>query len=335
MKVLITGASGFIGGFLVEEALGRGYETWAGVRAGSNLSRLKDPAIRFIDLKYNDPEGLARQLEGFAAQEGGWDYVIHNAGVTKTVHPGDFSRINAGYTGRLIEALVSSGCQPKKFVLMSSLGAYGPGDEKLTPLHTGAPQRPGSLYGKSKLEAENLLRSQSHFPYIILYPTGVYGPGDKDYFAEIKSIHSGFDFTAGLRTQHISFIYVKDLARAAFLALESEAAINKRYFVSDGFNYTDTEFASLIREILGKKHLLRIRIPIGLVRIACLCSEWVGKLQGQAMTLNSDKYHILKGRNWLCDSLPIREDLSFTPAYPLKKGLEEAIAWYKAEGWLS
>ncbi|MDR1937785.1 MAG: NAD(P)-dependent oxidoreductase [Tannerellaceae bacterium] len=334
-KILITGASGFIGGFLVEEALEKGYETWAGVRRGSSRAHLQDPRIRFIDLNYADEKMLVRQLTDFAGQNGAWDYVIHNAGLTKTTDSKEFSRVNAGYTRNLIEALEAAGCQPAKFLLMSSLSSYGKGDEQSwNPIRPDDPQLPDSLYGKSKLEAECLVRRQSYFPYVILRPTGVYGPGEKDYFMEIKSIQSGFDFTAGLTPQRISFVYVKDLARAALLTLENEAIANRHYFVSDGYAYTDTEFARLIQDVLGKKRLLRVRMPMGLVFIACLCSEWIGKLRGKSMTLNQDKYFILKGRNWICDSAPLWRDLSTTPAYDLRRGLEESIAWYRRQGWL-
>ena len=81
-KILITGASGFIGGFLVKEALERGYETWAGVRSTSSRANLQDKRIRFIDLKYSDRELLTVQLADFVREHGPWDYVIHNAGLT-------------------------------------------------------------------------------------------------------------------------------------------------------------------------------------------------------------------------------------------------------------
>jgi nucleoside-diphosphate-sugar epimerase len=334
-RILITGASGFIGGFLVEEALRRGYETWAGVRAGSNRSHLQDARIRFIDLKYSKKEALTEQLTAFAGEHGAWDYVIHNAGVTKVVNKADFSRVNAGYTIHLIEALEAAGCKPEKFLLMSSLSTYGKGDEKnFTPIRLGDPQLPDTAYGRSKLEAEYHLAHQSYFPYIILRPTGVYGPGDKDYFMEIKSVKSGFDLAIGFTPQRITFIYVKDLATAAFLALENEQIRNKHYFVADGDVYTDTEFAGEIKAILGKKFVCHARIPAGLVYIACVGSAWIGRLLKKSMTLNSDKYRILKQRNWICDVGPLQDDTGFTPAYPLRKGLEESIAWYKKEGWL-
>lgn len=335
MKILITGASGFIGGFLVEEALRRGYETWAGIRSSSSRDNLKDERIHFIDLKYNNHEALARQLEEFVAEHGTWDYIIHNAGLTKTPDKKNFFRINADYTINFIEALSIAGCKPKKFLLMSSLSSYGCGDEiNFSPIRLDDPQKPNTAYGKSKQEAENFLRHQKHFPYIILRPTGVYGPGEKDYFMEIKSIQSGFDFAVGSVPQRITFIYVKDLATVVFLALENEAIRNRHYFVADGDVHTDESFARTIQDILQKKHVLHARIPLGLVNIACHCSEWIGKLLNKSMTLNTDKYIILKQRNWICDVKPLKEELNFTPAYPLKRGLEESIEWYHKEGWL-
>jgi nucleoside-diphosphate-sugar epimerase len=334
-KILITGASGFIGGFLVDEALAGGYETWAGVRASASRTRLQDPRIRFINLKYDSKESLTRQLADIAGKQGPWDYVVHNAGLTKTLNRKDFFRVNADYTRNLVDALADAGCKPRKFLLMSSLSSYGEGNSHtLEPIRPDDPQKPESDYGKSKLQAESILRNQSHFPYVILRPTGVYGPGEKDYFMEIKSIQSGFDFTAGLHPQHISFIYVKDLARAVMMAMENEAIANAHYFVSDGKTYTDTGFARLIQDILGKKHLLRVRIPLTLVFLACLCSEQAGRLRGKSTTLNRDKYLILKGRNWTCDATPLWHDLNTAPAYDLRRGLTESIQWYQREGWL-
>lgn len=335
MKLLITGASGFIGGFLVEEALRRGYEVWAGIRASSSRENLQDKRIRFIDLKYSNPKALTAQLAEFAAKEGAWDYIIHNAGLTKALNKKDFFRINAENTHHFIESLSAANCKPKKFLLMSSLSSYGRGDEEtFRPIRLSDPQLPDTAYGKSKLEAESYVRTQYYFPYVILRPTGVYGPGEKDYFMEIKSVQSGLDFAVGFTPQRITFIYVKDLATAAFLALENEAIRNRHYFVADGDVHTDESFARMIQDILQKKRVLHARIPMGLVHVACHCSEWIGRLLKKSMTLNTDKYIILKQRNWICDVAPLREELGFTPAYPLRKGLEESIEWYRKEGWL-
>lgn len=334
-KILITGASGFIGGFLVQGALEWGYEVWAGVRATSSRANLQDKRIHFINLPYADREALTQLLKAFAEEQGGWHYIIHNAGLTKTWNKQAFFRVNATYTNNLIESIAAAGCLPEKFLLMSSLSSYGGGDEQtFRPISADDPQLPDTVYGQSKLDAENYLRQQSYFSYVILRPTGVYGPGEKDYYLDIKSIQAGFNFTVGFTPQQITFIYVKDLVTAAFLALENERIRNRHYFVADGDVYTDESFARMVQDILGKRWVWHARIPLPLVHAICFCNDWIARLRKKAVTLNSDKYRILKRRNWICDVTPLREELGFAPSYPLRRGLEETIAWYKEKGWL-
>jgi Nucleoside-diphosphate-sugar epimerases len=334
-RILITGASGFIGGFLVEEALQRGYEVWAGVRSGSSRDNLQDERIRFINLHYDDVNVLTEQLRQIVSSSGAFHYVIHNAGITKALDTSAFYKINALYTYKLIEALAEAECKPEKFLLMSSLSSYGPVSEySLRPIRLDDEQHPDTAYGKSKLEAELFLQAQTYFPYIILRPTGVYGPGDKDYLMEIKSIKSGFDMKVGMKPQNITFIYVKDLAVAAFLALENSSIHNSSYFVADGDVYTDNEFAVIIKRLLGKKFVFNMRIPLWMCYLACACSEIFGIISGKVMTLNTDKYKILKQRNWICETEPIQKDLNFISKYNLKEGLKETIHCNKESGLL-
>ncbi|MDR1407643.1 MAG: NAD(P)-dependent oxidoreductase [Tannerella sp.] len=325
-KVLITGANGFIGRHIVCEALARGYGVWAGVRAVSSLAHLPQDRIHRMNLEYGDPQALTGQLSQFVHEHGAWDYVVHNAGLTKTTHPRDFFHVNAVCTHHLLEALARANCRPRKFLLMSSLGACGAGNQDtLRPIGLDDPQQPDTVYGKSKLMAENHVRAQQDFPYVILRPTGVYGPGDTDYLMEINSIRAGFDFAVGRQPQHLTFIYVKDLASVVFDTLENAAITNRSFFVADGDVHTDAEFARTIQDILQKKHVFRLRIPLWLAWWACICFEGVGRLTGRAMTLNSDKYKILRQRNWICDTGPLHRETGFTPAYNLRRGLEETI----------
>ncbi|MDR2042368.1 MAG: NAD-dependent epimerase/dehydratase family protein [Tannerella sp.] len=325
-KVLITGAGGFIGRFLVEEALRRGYEVWAGIRATSSRAHLPQDRVRFIELKYDDPPALTAQLATHVREHGAWQYVVHNAGLTKTVRRENFALVNAEYTRRVLEALEGAGCRPQKFLLMSSLSSYGAGDEKTRrPIAREDVRRPETAYGESKRLAEDYVERQTAIPWVILCPTGVYGPGERDYRMEIQSIRAGFDFAAGRAPQYLSFIYVKDLAEVVFRALENPAGRNCRYLVSDGKTYSDTEFARLVQQLTGRKHVLRLRLPLWVVFLCCLFSEGFGRLTGRAMTLNIDKYRILKRRNWTCDSEPLRRELGFSPAFDLRRGLEETL----------
>ena len=334
-RILITGASGFIGGFLVEEALRRGYDVWAGIRPGSSRVHLIDERIRFINLQYEDEDALTKQLCEVVTQSGAWHYVVHNAGITKTLHTKDFHKINAHYVSALIESLEKAGCKPEKFLLMSSLGSYGPvAEQSSRPIRIDDEQRPDSEYGKSKLQAELFLKKQTCFPYIIFCPTGVYGPGDKDYLMEMKSIQSGFDLKAGMKPQLLTFIYVKDLVTATFLALENPALLNASYFIADGDTYTDNEFAGIVKKLLGKRFVFTMRIPLWICYFACLCSELTGKILNKTMTLNRDKYKILRQRNWVCETKRTSRELEFIPQYNLNEGLEETIYFNKTHGLL-
>ena len=322
-KILVTGAGGFIGGFIVEEALRRGYETWAGVRASTNKEYLKDENIKFVDLKFNDNEQLKKQLSEQKEKFGAWDYIVHNLGVTKCKNPEDFDLINYGFVKNFTEALIETETVPKQFIMMSSLGAWGIGDETgFTPIRQSDVPHPNTRYGKSKLKAEQHLYSLSNFPYVIMRPTGVYGPREKDYYLMMKTIKFGFDFSVGYKKQLITFIYVRDLVKAIFLAID-KGVKQRGYFISDGGAYT-----------MGKRFVIPIRLPLVFLKIVSYCAEFFASLTGSASTLNRDKYNIMKQRNWICDITPLQKELEFEPDYPLEKGVYETVNWYKKSGWL-
>ena len=333
-SILITGAGGFIGGFLVEEALKRGYDTWAAVRSTTSREFLKDERIHFIELDYEEEENLEKTLNDHKAEWGRWDYIVHNLGVTKSTNYLDFERVNYGYLRALVDALQDTGMVPDVFLLMSSLSVMGPGDEKNynTIMPTDVPM-PNTFYGVSKLKAETYLRSVEGFPYTIFRCTGVYGPHEKDYYLMIKSIKRGFDFSVGFDKQMLTFIYVKDLVTGVMDALE-RGPLRKAYFISEPRAYTQQEFRKIVCEELGKKFVIPVTCPLWLVKVVCNVAEWVGKVTLKPSTLNRDKFKILKQRNWQCDTSESQRDFDFNPKYPLREGIREAIAWYRKAGWL-
>ena len=336
MKILVTGASGFIGSFIVEEALKRGFETWAAVRKSSSREYLQDERIRFIELNFSSKEQLVEQLRG---QE--FDYVVHAAGVTKCLNKADFRRINTEGTKNLVTALLELQMPLKRFVFVSSLSVFGAIREQ-QPYEeireTDRPQ-PNTAYGRSKLEAEEWLESEKgkvkseKFPYVILRPTGVYGPREKDYFIMAKSIKQHSDFAVGYKRQDITFVYVTDVVQAVFLALE-KGQTGRKYFLSDGQVYQSTTFSDLIHEELGRPWWIRITAPVWVLRIVTFFGEYIGRMTGKVTALNNDKYNILKQRNWRCDIEPARRELGYEPQVDLKEGVRRSIKWYKENGWL-
>ena len=333
-SILITGAGGFIGGFLVEEALKRGYDTWAAVRATTSREFLQDERIHFIELDYSDQEKLEQTLREHECESGKWDYIVHNLGVTKSTNYLDFEQVNYGYLRTFVDALKETGMTPDVFLLMSSLSVMGPGDEEnYKPIMPTDVPLPNTFYGVSKLKAETYLQSIEAFPYTIFRCTGVYGPHEKDYYLMIKSIKRGFDFSVGFDKQMLTFIYVKDLVAGVLDALE-KGPMRKAYFISENKAYTQQEFRKIVCEELGKKFVIPVTCPLWLVKMVCHVAEWIGKVTLKASALNRDKFKILKQRNWQCDTSEARQDFNFNPKYSLREGIREAIAWYRSAGWL-
>ena len=331
MKILITGASGFIGSFIVEEALKKGFDTWAAVRKSSSKEYLKDERINFIELNLSSKAQLIEQLRGHD-----FDYVVHAAGVTKCLNKQDFHRINTEGTKNIIDAILELQMPLKRFVFVSSLSVFGaikeqqPYDEIR---ETDIPQ-PNTEYGRSKLAAEKYLESLgSRVPYIILRPTGVYGPREKDYFMMAKSIKQHSDFAVGYKRQDITFVYVSDVVQAIFLALD-KGENGRKYFLSDGEVYQSTTFSDLIHEELGRPWWIRITAPVWVLRIITFCGEYIGKMTGKVTALNNDKFNILRQRNWRCDIQPTIDELGYKPTVKLAEGVRRSIKWYKEQGWL-
>ncbi len=328
-RVLITGASGFVGGFIVEEILKHNFEVYAGVRKTSNRKYLSHPDIRFVEMDFADKEALKNLLQKVPR----FDYVVHAAGIIKTCDNNNFDTVNYHYTKNLTEALAETGKIPDKFLYISSLAAVGPGDENsLKPVALSDEPHPVTFYGKSKLKTEQLIQSLENFPYLILRPTGVYGPREKDYYLAYKSIRQNIETYIGSKEQHLTFLHVADLARLVVTALKSEI-VRKTYFVTDLQHYTAEQFNALIRKILNKKALV-IVFPKFFVRMVVTVNERISCLFGKPVTLNSDKYKELICKNWLCEADEIVKDFGFRPQYDLEKGLRQTINWFKKEKML-
>ena len=331
MKILVTGASGFIGSFIVEEALDRGFETWAGVRTTSSRKYLQDNRIHFLNLDFSSEASLVDALHQHE-----FDYIIHAAGATKCLHKEDFYRINYEGTKNFVHAILKTQPNLKRFVYLSSLSVFGAIKEKRPYLEIDENDtpRPNTAYGKSKLMSEQFLESiGNNFNYIILRPTGVYGPREKDYFLMAQSIKQHIDFSVGYKQQDITFVYVKDVVQAVFLALDRGMS-GRKYFLSDGNVYQSKTFSDYLHEELGSPWWIRVKAPVWFLRIVTLFGEYIGHITGHMSTLNNDKFNILKQRNWRCNIEPTCDELGYHPHYNLKQGVIETVAWYKANGWL-
>ncbi len=332
-KVLITGASGFIGSFLVEEALRQGFDVYAGVRQTSSREYLRDERVKFFELDLFSEPSLQKQFSGFIKESGGFDYVIHNAGITYAKTVDDFIKVNYDCTRNLTSALQASAMPLKKFVLISSLAVFGPGDgSTYRPIEISDIRQPISAYAKSKLMAEQHVKSLPAFPYLILNPTAVYGPRDKDFLELVKMISSGLEFYIGYNRQMISLVYVKDLARVVVLAMKSPK-ISHSYLISDGAEYDKEYLSDVLKKILNKR-TVQLRMPAVPLRWIIAFIEKIYSVFAKRPFLNVEKLNEISSANWLCQSAEIWNDVKSSPEFGLEKGMEETCSWYKENGWI-
>lgn len=330
-NLLVTGASGFIGSFVVEEALRRGMEVWAGVRKSSSRQYLQDSRIHLIELDFSSAATLREQLRGHR-----FDYVVHAAGATKCLRTDDFFRVNTEGTKHLVDALLALDMPLRRFVYLSSLSVFGAirEEQPYQEIDENDMPRPNTAYGRSKLEAERYLDSIGNdFPYIVLRPTGVYGPREKDYFLMAKSIRRHMDFAVGFRRQDITFVYVEDVVQAVFLAFD-HGMNGRKYFLSDGNVYQSSDFSNYIHDALGRPFRVRLTAPLWVLRLVTRVGEWWGRATGRMTALNNDKYNILRQRNWRCNIEPTMDELGYHARYDLKRGTDLTIRWYQENHWL-
>ena len=331
LNLLVTGASGFIGSFVVEEALRRGMEVWAGVRKSSSRQYLQDSRIHLIELDFSSAATLREQLRGHR-----FDYVVHAAGATKCLRTDDFFRVNTEGTKHLVDALLALDMPLRRFVYLSSLSVFGAirEEQPYQEIDENDLPRPNTAYGRSKLEAERYLDSIGNdFPYIVLRPTGVYGPREKDYFLMAKSIRRHMDFAVGFRRQDITFVYVDDVVQAVFLAFD-HGMNGRKYFLSDGNVYQSSDFSNYIHDALGRPFRVRLTAPLWVLRLVTRVGEWWGRATGRMTALNNDKYNILRQRNWRCNIEPAMDELGYHARYDLKRGTDLTIRWYQENHWL-
>ncbi len=325
-RVLITGASGFVGYHLIQEALKNNLEVFAAVRKSSKTDHLKGFDIQYTYPDFSEAASLATEIK-----EKQYDYIILAAGITSARSEEEYNEVNAGYTHNLALAVQESGISLKKLVLISSLAAVGPLNNLEGIITEATAPHPITAYGKSKLLAEEKLKAFAEMNYTILRPTGVYGPRDRGIFIFFKQVSKGIEPYIGSFSQQFSFIYVADLAKAAVRALY--AGNHNTYNLSDGNFYDRYELASVAKSILGQK-TLKFHLPVNFVKCIAYLSEKYCYLTNKAAILNVEKLDELMAVNWRCSIKAAEADLAFSPEYDLKSGVTETLNWYRFNKWI-
>jgi len=327
MKVLVTGASGFLGSHVAGQLAHDGHSVRVLLRATSDRAFLRG-------LELEEALGDVRQPESLPAALAGVDAVVHAAGLVKARSEREFDSVNVGGTANLLTAL--NGGRAPRFVYISSLAAHGPsGDGQPRP--SRAPAAPVSAYGRSKLRAETIVRSWAGDgrPAVIIRPPAIYGPRDRELLPFFRLARWRLASLLVDGRNAISIVYVEDAARAAALAATSEAEPPPAatYSLDDGAVYTWRDMLAAVEHGVGRK-ALRLPSPVWAFSAAASLSELYGALRRRAVTFSRDKVREMRQRYWVCSHHEIERDLGWRPRVKLDEGVALTAAWYREHGWL-
>lgn len=323
-RVLVTGATGFVGSHVLD-ALAR-----AGVRARA-LARSAEKAAALEARGVEVVRGSLADAAALDAAVAGVDAVLHLAAVTKARTAAEYLAANAAGTQALLDAMRRAQPRPRRLVYLSSLAAVGPARDR--PVTADDPPQPLTAYGRSKLEGERLcLAAAGEFEVIALRAPAVYGPRDRDMLTFFRMAAGGFVTVPAGPERRVQLVHVADLAEAVLLGA-SRPGSGGVYHIAEPRAYGWREVVALIARAVGRRVRV-IPVPPWSVRAAATVSEWVNGMRGRASIFNRDKARELLAPGWLCETERAWLDLGFRARIPLDRGLEATAAWYRAEGWL-
>lgn len=319
MRILVTGATGFLGSHITEDLVRRGHRVRVGVRATSDLRWIDGLDAERVVADLGNPDDLERLVANV-------DAVVHGAGITRARRQEEFLAVNADATGSLARAARRAGCA--RFVLLSSLAARGP-DQAHAP-----GDAPVSWYGLSKLRAERRLREEQRagdMTGVALRIGGVYGPRDTDLLSLFQAASYGILPLPprGLRAQPI---HVGDVVSAVDAALETGVAFGP-WPVSHPDTYGWDELGACVAEALGRR-VVRLHVPAAVFMTAARISEARASRRGVAPTLDLRRAEDLSQFSYTTDVTPTMDHLGWTPAVPASEGLASTARWYREQRWI-
>jgi dihydroflavonol-4-reductase len=325
-KILVTGATGFVGSHLVDALVARERAVRCLVRRTSNLKYLKHPQLEFT---YGGVDGETDWDEALKDV----DTIYHVAGLTFARRAKDYFTVNHQGTEAILAGALKHRDRIKRFVLVSSLAAVGPGGHR-RPVDENTTPAPITPYGRSKLMGEEAAMAvRDLLPITIVRPPAVYGPRDYGIYEFFKSISRGLSPTIGRYDKQISLVHVQDLARGIILAGESPDSIGRTYFISSEEVYSMRAVADRIAEILGRR-ARSIAIPRPVAFTVAVAAEAFAAVMRRPPVINRDKVTDLSQTCWGCSIERAKSELGYSQQVSLDDGLKGTVEWYKREGWL-
>jgi nucleoside-diphosphate-sugar epimerase len=317
-RVLVTGATGFVGSHVTQAFVEAGYEVLCGLRATSDPRWISNFAVELALLDLARPESLFRAVKDV-------DVIVHAAGLVKARQRSDYHLVNAEGTRRLAAAAADAGV--RRFVLISSLAARGP--DSVT---RDGRDHPASTYGRSKLEAEESLRAfGEQMEIVALRPAGVYGPRDTELLSLFKVARSGWLILPS-GPDVLQPVYASDVARAALVSARKLVGFGP-YPVAEASRYTWQDAVKGLEQALGRP-IRAVRLPATVFKLMGRVAEKTAELCDAVPVFDERQAQDVAVHTWTCDPSTTERALGWRAEVRLFEGLERTTRWYRTEGWI-
>lgn len=324
MKVLVTGATGFIGTHLVRRLVKEGHTVRALVRNSSKLTHLRELPV---DVTWGD----IRDRPSLIDVSKGIEVIYHLASLRDRWGRDDETmEVNFRGTRSLLDAASRNGVG--RFIYCSSVSVFG--FPSRLPIDESFPYQPVVAYGVSKMESEILVKnygSRYGLPWVIIRPVITYGPGDKDGFLTklIKLVSNGLYPLIGGGYNRVHLCYIEDTIRGLSLAMRDKA-LERDYIIAGRNPVTIRDLAGSIEKTLQNR-ALPLRIPIRLGKLVGSAIETWYEFMGLDGSPPIDRHKVdVMAKDRCYDISRAQKELGFTPQVDYTEGFEKTIKWLKS-----
>jgi dihydroflavonol-4-reductase len=326
-KVMVTGATGFTGKVLVHKLIEQGLEVNAVARQSSHITPFEDMPVNWFRGEVFDEATIRSAMEGV-------EYVFHLAAAFREAKSTeqDYRNVHVISTQRIVHQALKNP-EFKRLVHVSTIGVHGhivnpPGDET-------SPFSPGDDYQSTKVEAENWLKEftrETPFPYSIIRPCAIYGPGEPRLLKLFKMATGRFFPILGKGKCWYHLVHVEDLANAIILAATEEKALGEAFIIGAKEPIRLEDMAAIIAQEYDTP-LRVLRLPIGpFFLLGDVCESICRPFKIEPPIYRRRVAFYSKDRNF--STKKMRDVLGYQPLWSNKDGIIESARWYLKENWL-
>jgi nucleoside-diphosphate-sugar epimerase len=323
MRILMTGANGFLGSALARRLVQEGHHLRVLLRPGSDGSALQGLAVERVTGDVTDPASLD-------AAAAGREVVFHLAGLRRSPQRGEFFRVNAEGTRSVCDAMLRAGA--RRLVLAGSLAAVGPSSPGRPHVETD-PLAPEEWYGESKAEAERIALGTAGLEVSVARPPRILGPGDRENLVFFRLVKRGLLLCIGGGPRPLSVVDVDDVVELLLLLATRPEAVGETFFAPGPGETTLEGIQELGARALGVR-TRTVHLSPAVLRALAAAADGVSRLTGRPLPLNRKLARQLLAPAWTCSGEKARTRLGWVPRVDVPSSIARSAAWYQAQGWL-